>query len=404
MEVLLSGDQVIPPSQTICKKNQILGQPRTFKNPDQTFYILDGDDDPVAAYILQLFYEKFKENKSSITNSPIEKKPSPQNDSLPMCKSTSDKHVSLLFHVIQNKDRDWDKWFKIAGILKHNGYEYSVFKEYSDLLYLNSPETKKLWKSISNSGSMSIYGLHNIAKEADSVAYKNWLIEHNEHISLQILEKGENDVALYISNYLRDELVYTGVEWWEYNHTTHLWKATEEPSARITSKIQRKIDEALECTAISKRNVEVDSPKYEIYCKEGKKLSKSYSKVCEASFNSQVIKYLKTYLRNETFFQLLDNCMYKMAFQNGLFDIKTMTFREGITQTDYISKTLAFDYCKPTKDEVKWVLHELKKICNFNDEHLQNYLSNLGYALTGYSSTFLVLSRRKGPKWKICDF
>ena len=33
-------------------------------------------------------------------------------------KATTDKYISLLFDVIQNKDRDWDKWFKIAGILK----------------------------------------------------------------------------------------------------------------------------------------------------------------------------------------------------------------------------------------------------------------------------------------------
>ena len=381
LEILLLGYQVIPPTQTNSKRTQTLGQPRKFKNETHPFYIMDSNNDPIETYILQLFEEKFKKNTTQSTRQTVITRNI--NVTPPPLQAENDKYVSLLFNIIQNKKRDWDNWFKIAGILKHNGYPFSIFKEYSDILYPNSPETEKTWNSISNTGSMSIYGLQNIAKEADPVAYKQWLIEHDTYITSQILQKGENDVAQYISKYLKDELVYTKTEWWQYDLITHLWSVVEEPSARMTSKIQRKIDEAIECVAIKKQNVDVDSECYKRYCKECEILSSYYAKVCKSSFNSQVKKYLKTYLENEHFIDHLDNCMYKMAFKNGIFDMQTMTFREGITQANYISKTLDFDYCKPTEEEVKWVYKGLKKICNWNDNHLEYYLSVFGYAMTG---------------------
>ena len=186
-------------------------------------------------YILHLFHKKFnKKNKLVIKRTALPKK------KLPITlKTITDKYLSLLFDIIQNKKCDWDKWFKIAGILKNNGYPFSIFKEYSDKMYPNSAESEKTWNSISNISSMSIYGLQNIAKEEDPIAYKKWLIEHNNCLTANILKKGENHVAQYISNYLKDEFVFTKTEWWLCNHTTHLWCVVEEPSARITTKIQK---------------------------------------------------------------------------------------------------------------------------------------------------------------------
>lgn len=86
------------------------------------------------------------------------------------------------------------------------------------------------------------------------------------------------------------------------------------------------------------------------------------------------------------FFNLIDNGLYKIVFKNGIFDLTTMEFKNRIKQEDYVSKTIHFDYEKPTDEELSYVRNILKQICNWNEEHLDYYLSILGYAFTGNSS------------------
>ena len=59
---------------------------------------------------------------------------------------------------------------------------------------------------------------------------------------------------------------------------------------------------------------------------------------------------------------------------------KTKIFRNGILASDYITKTIPYDY---VKSDYKYMKSVLKKILNNNDEHLDYYLSILGYTMIG---------------------
>ena len=81
--------------------------------------------------------------------------------------------------------------------------------------------------------------------------------------------------------------------------------------------------------------------------------------------------------------------MYYFAFQNGIYNMKNKTFRTGIYPSDYLTKTVNFDYEDYVNEEdVKWYKTELKKIMNNNDNHLEFLLSILGQALTGDSEKY----------------
>jgi len=129
LEILLKGNQVIPPSQTICKKLKQLGNPRTFKNSAQPFFIIDDENCFTFQFIKSLFEENFKKTSITLTPKPPTQKAlvtvnnencfSPQiiHDQQPI----TDKYIDLLFNVIKNeKDKDnrktitWDMWFQIA--------------------------------------------------------------------------------------------------------------------------------------------------------------------------------------------------------------------------------------------------------------------------------------------------
>lgn len=395
LEVLLAGNQVIPPSQTNCKKTKELGNPRMFENKEQPFYIINDEFDNTYLFIKELFEEKFKSlHKPQKMNTMIVSQDDTDAEGTTDDEvgEPQDKWLYLLFNVIKNeKDRkgkkiiDWDTWFHIAGILKYNHYDRSEFIKYSGGLDIDN-EAGKLWDNIRNPNiTMSIYGLQNIAKRINHQGYKDWLVKYGEFLRLDILEKGENDIARFISTGLITSLVICRNEWWEYNSKTCLWTCIKEPSATIITFIQRKIDEALECLLSMMSRCE-DEALYKENANKKKMYMNHYSNVCKSGFNNMMVKCLKSYLTDNGFCDKLDDKLYKIVYKNGILDLETMIFKKGITQNDFITKTIPFDYVLPTDEDVAFVRENFKKICNYDDTHLDYYLSSLGYAFTGDSS------------------
>jgi len=107
--------------------------------------------------------------------------------------------------------------------------------------------------------------------------------------------------------------------------------------------------------------------------------------MADSRHNSMILKLLKDYLNDDEFFSRLDINNYILVFKNGVLDLKTLKFRDGIFSSDMITQTIPYNYEKALQDDIKNLRFELLKICNNNETHLDYYLSALGYALTGDS-------------------
>ena len=406
LEILIKGNQVIPPTQTNCKRTKTLGNPRTFKIPDEPFYIINDDDDDDFTYqfVKRLCDEKLLENQPQPKNK--KRKPEPiipetdtdETETEDTEEKEEDKFLDLLFNVIKNEtDKKGNKiinmsnhyYFNIAGALKTNDYPFSVFEKYTNLLP-NKTKTKtaeNLWKAINtNTKMISIYTLQNIAKAVNNTGYKNWLVKWNEYLHLGILDKGENDIARFVAPYLIQNIKLVQGKWWVFSEKTKMWSKIKEPSATIVTFIQFKINEALECCLSTENEYTLSAEKLNELNKKKLLYMEHYKLVGKSCISSQLIKFLKEYLCEDDFIELLDNGLYKMFFKNGMMDLKTGIFRKGIKKEDYISKTIPFDYIPPEDKDVAYVKTKLKQICNWNDTHLDYYLSILGYAFTGDSS------------------
>ena len=109
-----------------------------------------------------------------------------------------------------------------------------------------------------------------------------------------------------------------------------------------------------------------------------------YKKSSGKGFIAECRDIFKTTLIDNEFNKKLDCNLYCLAFKNGVLNLKTLEFRNGIKYDDYITETLPYDYSKTrNKKNEEYVLEQLKKIYNYNDSHLNYYLSTLGHALTG---------------------
>jgi phage/plasmid-associated DNA primase len=105
-----------------------------------------------------------------------------------------------------------------------------------------------------------------------------------------------------------------------------------------------------------------------------------------SGFSKQLATYLKDLLREDKFQFTLNQNKYMLPFSNGIYDMRTKTFKTGISSEDLISYTLPYPFEKSNATDIAKVREEIKKICNYNEEHTEYYLSLLGYALTGDSA------------------
>lgn len=294
-----------------------------------------------------------------------------------------DKYIELLFDIIGNGPHiNFNTWFHIASVLKCNNYPFELLETYTSVVDKENPTTEKIWNSIDKNKPFTIYGLESIAIKFNSNGYFQWKKKHNTSITIDILTNGSNDVCKFISMSLKETLVYCKNNWITCNKN-NLWVEINDPSAIIVSSIQSEIDKAMKII-IDDLQKETSDEKKDLLRKNLKEFVGF-----RIATNSHMVSYtklLKTYLVNDDFYLVLDTNKYEVAFTNGILDLKTLNFRNGILPTDFISKTIPFDYVKSSEQDKQLVRNELLKITNNNIQHLNYYLSILGYSMTGDAS------------------
>ena len=393
LEILFGGCQVIPPSATKCKVTKKLGNPRTFLN-NEPFHVLDEDDDSWAFnYIYSFFTTHLNEQLLQQRKKKVALLTPPSTPTHEIGTGVyQDIYLDLLNNVIGNgcnengsKKIAREDWLAICYVLKSNNYNKSVFIDYSTpQADIKKNTAEKTWDTLKIKNISSLYILQGIAKKYNPYHYDKWFIKNKKYIKIEVLNKGENDVARYISDFLGSKIIYCNKNWWVFDDKMKIWRYGT-PDAIVITEMQRQIDIARKClfTVIIE---EEDEEKKKAYRKLDLQYKDYYSIVGRSGFATQTIKCLKEYLLDVYFEEKLDVYPYKIAYKNGMLHLKTLTFVKGLKAEDYLTSYIPYDYEEGSEEDIKTITHELKKICNYKDDHLGFYLSFLGYSMTGDSS------------------
>ena len=275
----------------------------------------------------------------------------------------------------------WDDWRNVGLCMRWTTtYEhFDVFSKLNKDKY-DKRETLSFWNSIHEKyEGMNLGTLYNYAKQYDREKYNLYF---NYFIKLDKMTKGALSIAEVISPKLERHLKWSNDKWFMFYKKTNLWIETKEPSHLIVQMIHKHIDYSIQIK-INERTRTEDAEEQKQITDDITKYSKMYGEVDKSGFYSMITKHLKTILYDNEFYHTLDNNPYKIAFQNGLFDMRDHKLNKGFNDYDYITKTIPFDYVEPTTEQMDFVKNIIYKICNCNTKHMDYYLGVMGQALTG---------------------
>lgn len=186
------------------------------------------------------------------------------------------------------------------------------------------------------------------------------------------------ECAKTIHHSLIDTIVFCKGEWVMLTGS-NLWRKGGDPSLHIITELRLYIDKSNEKTVVEIAKASGDHKDKLI--EKSKQYLKSYKAISSSGFLNVLTKFLKTELTDDKFADKLDNNPDKLAFQNGIVDLRTKEFRKGILSSDFITQTIPYDYM-PCSD-YSFTKSKLLKILNNDPTHLEYFLSIIGYSFIG---------------------
>ena len=111
---------------------------------------------------------------------------------------------------------------------------------------------------------------------------------------------------------------------------------TKQPSHIIIQVIHKHIDFSIKQKIEERSKLDAEDDEGQKRLNEQiKQYTKLYDQVDKSGFYSMISKLLETFLYDSEFYRKLDTNLYEVAFKNGIYDLRTKTFRYGYTVEYY---------------------------------------------------------------------
>jgi P4 family phage/plasmid primase-like protien len=210
------------------------------------------------------------------------------------------------------------------------------------------------WNKMVNTGRYSIGSLRHFAGIDSPSEYDSWKRKKLGSRVKDVLIGGHTALAQMLHDMYANVFVCADPEkgiWYMFrNHRWHrIRKATALRKKIKQDLVQRFVEEQRRLYAALGQHDDVDQEDLNKRIKEVGTILKNLN---TAPFKDNIIKEAVDLFHDENidFIEKLDDNINLIGFDNGVFDVQSMTFREG-RPDDYISKSTGYDYQEFTDDD-----------------------------------------------------
>jgi len=393
LELLLKGQQVIPPTATKCKRTGDLNE-REALSEQFTNVIEDGDD--VCEFILDY-----------INTFPIPKQLTP---SIPKVGKNytrpTDEELKKILNIIDiTYINDYSVWRNIVWAINNEGYSYEIAEYFSEKSEKYDKDVlTKLWNDCPLYCELNMGTIKHFSKLSDETAYTN--IIHDKLLAFDELFDDRSDKCFAELGYelIKDDIVYTKYKAL-YVYINNFWRRSD---AGVKNILQNSILRLCE-----KRKVQFENQKkeyeneadadnedvIEIIKHQIVKLNEVKLAISSVSKMENVFKQLKIdIVINESEVEFDVNTPDVFCFKNVAFDLNSGK-EYKIKKTDYITLNTGYNYTPPTQEQIDEIDGIFKSV--FEDEEMRKtYMSVLRTGLSGNRQEKLFMANGSGRNGK----
>jgi P4 family phage/plasmid primase-like protien len=298
-------------------------------------------------------------------------------------KSEIDLAIQLTTKCLsETRASDFTEWVQVGLCLNHISNcdkmrnAWILFsKKWS--LYHDDTECKKKWEEFTQSdcdNPLTISSLKYWARTDDFDKYKEVVRESLGDIMWTTTQGKKDqptgphaDVANVIFHYYKDEFVCGNIRenaWYYFNKLFGGKWETTEMGHILRSKLSNEIAELFDYYGnIYKSKKEEDDDNFD---RRHSNCLKIILKLKDSTYKDKIMKECREYFYDKTFLEKLNEKKNLIGFENGIYDLDTSVFREGLPD-DYIS--LSCGLTLPISNEMMPInIHDLKdEISCMND-------------------------------------
>jgi len=383
LEIFTGGNQVIPPSKTVCKIHNKLCVARCWKSQNPIL-CLESNSTFQSEFIKELFSKLRSQNliKKKVIKDKMKNEIKEQKTTITSFINPKWKEFIEDVMIHNPEEIKYPEWLKIATVFKTNGLTKREWLSWDKSEANKTPTANDTWEGIKRTENMDFATLINIVKNIPfyKEQYINWIEKYSKFISLEDLDLA-NNTSNIISKTLKETLIHCKDKWFVLNKTTQLWSLIKIPTKNILQELHSYIDYSNK--KITNKIAQTEGEEKEKNIAISKKYLSYYKLIEGSSYLSVLTKCLMSDLLDNDFENKLDINAGKLAFKNGIMDLESKQFREGIQWNDFLTKTIPYDYQKANFEKKEFLYNKLKEILNNNKEHLDYFLSVIGFSFIG---------------------
>ena len=290
-------------------------------------------------------------------------------------KNTTNENIEIIKDLINilspNRAETYKTWIEVGWCLHNIDYTlldaWIEFSQKSNKYkHLCQKECTDLWDFMNDEG-LNLGSLHFWAQKDNKEEYKQICNRDIEDIIQNHLTGTSYDTAKVVYAMYKHQYVCASIQhktWYEFKN--HRW---QELDAGITLRkdISQYVVEKFLMMSSKLNNDSINAsptnPNKEIYINRSKKALETSLKLRTTAFKDQVMKEAAELFYDPKFYEKLDSYNDLLGFENGVYDLKNLEFREGRPE-DYISLTtgiqfIEYDDNEPILQEINSFFHQV---------------------------------------------